>query len=43
MNNNEDLVLNVLEKDFSFTNVKEEAKEINYKDVDVVINVPTGN
>lgn len=41
MNNNEDIILNVLQKDK--TPVKGETEEINFKDVDVVINVPPGD
>lgn len=41
MNNNEDIILNVLDKDL--IEVKKETEEINYKDVDVVINVPAGD
>lgn len=40
MNNNEDIILN--ESDNDLVQVKKEAQEINYKDVDVVINVPAG-
>lgn len=41
MNNNGDIILNVIDNDL--IQVKKEAEEINFKDVDVVINVPAGN
>lgn len=42
MNNNGEIILNVLEKDKTPV-VRTEAEEINFKDVDVVINVPPGD